>query len=63
MTSARSEAAPFWTELYHYAWCLSFGISFLVYAGLTSGATAGTRCQAVIDNRNLARVTPRALFQ
>jgi len=26
---------PFWTDLYHYAWFLSFGISFLVYAGLT----------------------------
>jgi NCS1 family nucleobase:cation symporter-1 len=31
------EVAPFWTELYHYAWFLSFGISFLVYAGLTLG--------------------------
>jgi NCS1 family nucleobase:cation symporter-1 len=30
-----TEAAPFWTDLYHYAWFLSFGISFLVYAGLT----------------------------
>ena len=29
------EAAPFWTDLYHYAWFLSFGTSFLVYAGLT----------------------------
>jgi cytosine/uracil/thiamine/allantoin permease len=29
------EAVPFWTNLYHYAWFLSFGISFLVYAGLT----------------------------
>jgi NCS1 family nucleobase:cation symporter-1 len=28
-------AAPFWTDLYHYAWFLSFGISFLVYALLT----------------------------
>jgi NCS1 family nucleobase:cation symporter-1 len=28
------EAAPLWTELYHYAWFLSFGLSFLVYAGL-----------------------------
>ncbi len=29
------QAAPIWTDLYHYAWFLSFGISFLVYAGLT----------------------------
>jgi NCS1 family nucleobase:cation symporter-1 len=29
------EGAAFWTDLYHYAWFLSFGISFLVYAGLT----------------------------
>jgi NCS1 family nucleobase:cation symporter-1 len=40
------EAAPFWTGLYHYAWFLSFGISFLVYAGLTlrrPGAAASPR--------------------
>jgi hypothetical protein len=29
------EASGFWINLYHYAWFLSFGISFLVYAGLT----------------------------
>ena len=29
------EAMPFWTDLYHYAWFLSFGTSLLVYAGLT----------------------------
>jgi NCS1 family nucleobase:cation symporter-1 len=29
------EAGAFWTELYHYAWFVSFGISFLVYVGLT----------------------------
>jgi cytosine/uracil/thiamine/allantoin permease len=29
------EAAPFWTDLYHYAWFFSFGISILVHAGLT----------------------------
>jgi NCS1 family nucleobase:cation symporter-1 len=34
-TVGLTQAAPFWTELYHYAWFLSFGISFLVYAGLT----------------------------
>jgi NCS1 family nucleobase:cation symporter-1 len=27
------ESAPIWKELYHYAWFLSFGISFVVYAG------------------------------
>jgi NCS1 family nucleobase:cation symporter-1 len=31
------EAAPLWMQLYHYAWFLSFGISFLVYASLTLG--------------------------
>ena len=34
-TVGLTEAAPFWTELYHYAWFLSFGTSFLVYAVLT----------------------------
>jgi NCS1 family nucleobase:cation symporter-1 len=29
------KVAPIWTDLYHYAWFLSFGIAFLVYAGLT----------------------------
>jgi NCS1 family nucleobase:cation symporter-1 len=29
------EVAPVWTELYHYAWFLSFGIALLVHAGLT----------------------------
>jgi hypothetical protein len=28
-------AMLFWTDLYHYAWCLSFGTYLLVYAGLT----------------------------
>ncbi len=28
-------AAPVWTELYHYAWFLSFGISFVAYRLLT----------------------------
>jgi NCS1 family nucleobase:cation symporter-1 len=28
------DLAPVWTELYHYAWFLSFGISFLVYISL-----------------------------
>jgi len=29
------EVAPAWTELYHYAWFMSFAISFLIYAGLS----------------------------
>jgi NCS1 family nucleobase:cation symporter-1 len=29
------EVAPVWTEMYHYAWFLSFGVSFAVYAVLT----------------------------
>jgi NCS1 family nucleobase:cation symporter-1 len=28
------EPAPFWTELYNYAWFISFGISFVVYAAM-----------------------------
>jgi NCS1 family nucleobase:cation symporter-1 len=35
------EAGPFWTDLYHYAWFLSFGTSFLVYAGLTARRPGG----------------------
>jgi len=35
------EAEPFWTDLYHYAWFLSFGTSFLVYAGLTRRRPGG----------------------
>ena len=44
------EAMLFWTDLYHYAWFLSFGTSFLVYAGLTLRRPGGARCHAVIDN-------------
>jgi NCS1 family nucleobase:cation symporter-1 len=28
------ESAPVWTDLYHYAWFLSFGVSFVIYAAL-----------------------------
>jgi NCS1 family nucleobase:cation symporter-1 len=35
------EVAPLWTELYHYAWFLSFGTSFAVYAGLMLRRQAG----------------------
>ena len=27
---------PIWTEIYHYAWFISFGISFVVYVVLMS---------------------------
>jgi NCS1 family nucleobase:cation symporter-1 len=29
-----AQVAPGWTELYHYAWFVSFGISFVAYAAL-----------------------------
>ncbi len=29
--------AEFWTELYHYAWFISFGVSFVIYALLMRG--------------------------
>jgi NCS1 family nucleobase:cation symporter-1 len=28
------EVSQFWTNMYHYAWFISFGLSFLVHAGL-----------------------------
>ncbi len=31
------ETAPFWTDLYHYAWFISFGISFVMYTVLVPG--------------------------
>ncbi|HET7292711.1 MAG TPA: NCS1 family nucleobase:cation symporter-1 [Vicinamibacteria bacterium] len=31
-TVGLASVAPFWTSLYHYAWFLSFGVSFAVYA-------------------------------
>lgn len=34
-TIGLTKATSFWVDLYHYAWFISFGISFLVYAGLT----------------------------
>ena len=30
--------APFWTKLYHYAWFVSFGVSFAVYLALSKRA-------------------------
>jgi NCS1 family nucleobase:cation symporter-1 len=30
-TGWKSAIPPIWTELYHYAWFISFGVSFLVY--------------------------------
>jgi len=35
--SQRWAIAPFWIELYHYAWFISFGLSFAVYAALMWG--------------------------
>jgi NCS1 family nucleobase:cation symporter-1 len=46
-TVGLTEAAPFWTELYHYAWFLSFGTSFLVYTALTLGRDGGGEPPAV----------------
>lgn len=34
---------PFWTDLYHYAWFISFGVSFLMYAVLMLGRSPGER--------------------
>jgi NCS1 family nucleobase:cation symporter-1 len=34
--------APVWTDMYHYAWFISFGVSLVVYTGLTR-MTATTR--------------------
>ena len=34
-TVAAVPVAPLWTELYHYAWFLSFGVSLIVYVVLT----------------------------
>lgn len=33
-TVAALPVSPIWTELYHYAWFISFGLSFAVYAAL-----------------------------
>lgn len=33
---------PFWADLYHYAWFISFGVSFAVYLLLMKGAAAAT---------------------
>lgn len=30
-----AEVDPLWTRLYHYAWFISFGLSFAVYAGMS----------------------------
>lgn len=33
-TVANVKVAPFWLDMYHYAWFVSFGISFVVYVAL-----------------------------
>lgn len=37
-TVADVTVAPLWIDLYHYAWFVSFGVSFLGYAGLMGAA-------------------------
>jgi len=34
-TVANAQVAAFWVEMYHYAWFISFGVSFVVYWVLT----------------------------
>jgi NCS1 family nucleobase:cation symporter-1 len=36
------KVAPFWLDLYNYAWFLSFGVSFVVYVALMKMRAAGT---------------------
>ncbi len=41
------QVAPLWSNLYHYAWFLSFGVSFVVYVALmalSGRARAGKNC-------------------
>lgn len=37
-----AKVSPFWTELYHYAWFVGFGLSFLVYTVLTLATKPST---------------------
>ncbi|MGI9472401.1 MAG: NCS1 family nucleobase:cation symporter-1 [Rubripirellula sp.] len=46
------EATPIWTELYHYAWFLSFGISFVVYAIGCFLYRGGTAREANLEDRD-----------
>jgi hypothetical protein len=47
MTLELAEPDPLWTELYHYAWFVSFAVSFVVYlagmriSGLDRGSPRG----------------------
>ena len=34
-TIGMNTSVSLWTELYHYAWFISFGISFVVYLAIT----------------------------
>ncbi|MFH1725284.1 MAG: NCS1 family nucleobase:cation symporter-1 [Elusimicrobiota bacterium] len=36
-----AEVPDFWMSLYHYAWFVSFGVSFFTYLGLTAAVGAG----------------------
>jgi NCS1 family nucleobase:cation symporter-1 len=35
-TVGLADVAPFWVELYHYAWFLSFGVAFVTYSFLSA---------------------------
>jgi NCS1 family nucleobase:cation symporter-1 len=39
-TVGLASVAPFWITMYHYAWFISFGISFAVYGALSRGTKA-----------------------
>jgi NCS1 family nucleobase:cation symporter-1 len=42
---------PFWSQLYHYAWFVSFAISFLVYAVVVSANRAATRSNPILNTK------------
>ncbi|HVE14134.1 MAG TPA: cytosine permease, partial [Elusimicrobiota bacterium] len=39
-TVGLASVAPFWITMYHYAWFISFGVSFAVYGALSRGTKA-----------------------
>ncbi len=55
--STRWAIAPLWVELYHYAWFISFGVSFVVYALLMWPVRArGQAAQPAPESDNIAPV-------
>jgi nucleobase:cation symporter-1, NCS1 family len=44
------EVPGIWTDLYHYAWFLSFGISFLVYTSLVFARPKGEPILKLVEN-------------